>query len=81
MKEYDLERRTFKFGVEVIKTVNDLAPSTTTFVLVKQVIRSATSINSNIVHAQSGFTRKDFIYFMNNTKKEAKETKKLDGDD
>ncbi|MBU0648892.1 four helix bundle protein [Patescibacteria group bacterium] len=72
----DIERRTFDFSVRVIKMVNQSPQCTAAFELGRQVIRSATSINSNIVHAQSSLTRKEFIYYLNNAKKEAKETKR-----
>jgi len=51
-------------------------PCTATFELGKQVIASATSINSNVVQARSGVSKKDFINHMRIAKKESKETKR-----
>ena len=76
-KEYqDIEERTFNFAIRVIKMVNQLSPCPTTSVLGRQVIDSATSINSNIVQARSGVSKKDFINHMKIARKEAKETKR-----
>jgi len=55
--------------------VNAFPKTTAAFILGKQVIRSGCSINSNIIHARSSLTKKEFIYYYNNAKKEAKETK------
>ncbi len=41
-----------------------------------QIINSATSINSNIVQARAGISKKDFINHMRISLKEAKETKR-----
>ena len=40
----------------------------------KQLLRSGTSIGANISESQSGFTKKDFIYKMGISLKEASET-------
>jgi len=71
----DTEERTFNFAVQIIKMVNPLPPCTATFELGKQIIRSATSVNSNIVQARSGISKKDFTNHMKIARKEAKETK------
>jgi len=76
-KDYqDIEERTFNFAVRIIKMANQLPSSPATFVLGRQIIDSATSINSNIVQARSGVSKKDFVNHMKIARKEAKETKK-----
>lgn len=75
-KYQDIEERTFNFAVRVIKMVNQLPSCGVAFVLGKQVISSATSINSNIIQARSGVSKKDFINHMKISRKEAKETKR-----
>jgi four helix bundle protein len=76
-KEYrDIGDRTFNFAIQVIKLINQLPSNSATFVLGKQVISSVTSIDSNIVQARSGVSKKDFINHMKIARKEAKETKK-----
>lgn len=76
-REYqDIEERTFNFATRVIQMVNQLPRCTVTFELGKQIIRSSTSINSNVVQARSGVSKKDFINHMKIARKEAKETKR-----
>ncbi len=77
IKDYqDIEERTFLFAVRVIKMVNYLPKGPASWELGKQVIRSATSINSNIVQARAALSRLDFINHMRIARKEAKETKR-----
>ena len=75
-KYQDIEERTFNFAVRVIKMVSQLNKCPATYVLGKQIISSATSINSNIVQAKGGISKKDFINHMKIARKEAKETKR-----
>jgi len=72
----DIEERTFNFATRVIEMVNQLPSRPATFVLSKQIIDSVTSINSNIVQARSGISKKDFINHMKIARKEAKETQR-----
>jgi four helix bundle protein len=71
----DIEKRAFNFGVRIIKMVDVLPKKTACFVIGRQVIESATSIHSNIIHARASLTKKEFINYMNNASREAKETK------
>ncbi len=71
----DIEPRTYKHAIKVIKLVDKFPKTTAAFILGKQIIRSGSSINSNIIHARSSLTRKEFIYYYNHAKREAKETK------
>lgn len=70
----DIEERTFNFAVRVIKMVLKLPNNPATWVIGKQVIDSATSINSNVVQARGGVSKKDFTNHMKIACKEAKET-------
>lgn len=54
----------------VLKLQNNPA----TWTLGKQLIDSSTSINSNVVQARSGVSKKDFINHMKIARKEAKES-------
>ena len=49
----NIEERSYKFAVEIIRIVNAFPKTTAAFILGKQIIRSGTSINSNIIHAKS----------------------------
>ncbi len=72
----DIGERTFNFAVRIIKMVNQLPSCPAVFTLGKQIIDSATSIDSNIIQARSGVSKKDFINHMKIARKEAKETKR-----
>jgi len=74
MKESIVANRSFKFGIEVIRTIKLLPKTYENIVIIKQIIRSATSIGANIEEALGTNTRKDFAYCMNIAKKEARET-------
>ncbi|MFA5318321.1 MAG: four helix bundle protein [Patescibacteria group bacterium] len=72
----DIDERTFKFAVRVVKMTMKLPSNPPSWVIGKQVIRSSTSINSNIVHAKVGVSRKDFTHYYRVALKEAEETKR-----
>lgn len=72
----DIEERTFNFSVRVIKMVLQLPNNVASWKIGGQVISSATSINSNIIQARAGISKKDFIHHMRIALKEAKETKR-----
>jgi len=72
----DIEERTFKFAVWVIKMVLQLPNNVATWKIGGQVIKSSTSVNSNIVQARAGISKKDFVNHMRIVLKEAKETKR-----
>jgi four helix bundle protein len=73
--DYDLEERTARFGEDVIifcKTINNnniISP------LVKQFIRSSTSIGANYMEANQASSKKDFINKIRICQKEANESK------
>lgn len=71
---YNLAERTAVFGENVIDFVRKLPKNIINLVLVRQLIRSATSIGANYVEADCAATKKDFKYKISLCKKEAKET-------
>jgi four helix bundle protein len=71
----EVAKRAYRFGVDVIKLTSKLPRNTANAVLVRQVIRSSTSIGANIEEALGGHTKNDFTYGMNVAKKEARETR------
>lgn len=75
MKENIIIDKSYSFAVHALKSVKPLEKSIENYVLVKQLIRSATSIGANVEEAQGGQTRKDFYYKLTISFKEAKETK------
>jgi len=71
----DSKIRTHKFAIKVIEFVDKLPRDTSTQIMAKQLLRAATSIGANIIEAQAGSSRKDFINFFNHALKSANETK------
>jgi len=75
-KYWDIDDRTFKFAVRVIKMAASLPDNPTVWKIRGQVTDSATSVNSNIVQARAGVSKKDFINHFRISFKEAVETKR-----
>ena len=73
--KYDLEERTAVFGERIIDFVKALPKNTINIELIKQIIRSATSIGANYVEADGAESKKDFRHKIAICKKESKETK------
>ncbi|MCG2714711.1 MAG: four helix bundle protein [Candidatus Marinimicrobia bacterium] len=62
MNKYDLEERLIEFSVLIIEIVNETPNSKSGNHLSGQLVRSGTSVSLNYGEAQSGESRKDFIY-------------------
>lgn len=58
--KYDLEKRTSKFGGDVILFCRKLSQDTITKPLISQLIRSATSVGANYMEANAASSKKDF---------------------
>ena len=71
----DLNERTFKFALRIIKLLQYLPNNKYNEILGKQLLRSSTSIGANYREANESLTKKDFIHCAVICKKEAKETK------
>jgi len=71
---FDLEERTEKFGKDIINICKILKRSLITVPLIKQLLRSGTSVGANYCEANNAVSRKDFINRIGIVKKEAKET-------
>jgi four helix bundle protein len=71
--EKDLEHRTKRFGLAVIKFVSSLPRSREADVLGRQ-LRSATSVGANYREANRGVSRADFANKIGTVQKEAAET-------
>jgi len=64
-KIYDIKERTYKYSLETLHFSGQLSRSVNGQVLVRQLIRSATSVGANVVEAQAGCSKNDFInYYM-----------------
>ena len=73
--KYDLEERTAVFGERIIDFVKTLPKNTINTELIKQIIRSSTSVGANYVEADGAESKKDFRHKIAICKKESKETK------
>jgi len=73
--KYNLEERTAKFGEETIKFCAFAKLTAITEPIVKQLIRSATSIGANYMEANGACSKSDFKNKIYICKKETMETK------
>jgi len=71
----NLKYRSYIFAIEVIKLVSNLPKNKIAEIIGGQLLRSGTSMGANIVEAQSGSSRRDFIQFYSHALKSANETK------
>lgn len=74
-QKFDIQERTFKFAVRVVKLLNRLPRTTAGFEIGKQVVRSATSIGSDVEEADAAESKQDFIHKMSIAHKETRETR------
>ncbi len=70
-----LKYRAFKFSLDVIDVLGMLPKNYIFEIIGKQLLRSATSVGANIVEAQAGRTRKDFVNYYHIALKSSNETK------
>ena len=73
--QYDLEERTAKFGEAIIDFVKTLKETTINKTLIRQLVRSATSIGANYMEANQANSKRDFKNKIHLCKKESNETK------
>ncbi len=74
MDKKELEKRTKKFALEVIRFVADLPKNKITDVLGYQFLKCVTSIGANYREANRAQSRQDFIHKIAIVEKEASET-------
>jgi len=70
----EIHERIYKFVLQVLQAIKLIPRTTENLVLVRQVIRSASSIGANALEADGSETKKEFIHRFTISKKEAKET-------
>jgi len=73
-KEFNLAKRTSKFGVDSIMFAKDIKKDHINQSVIYQFIRSATSIGANYMEADCAESKKDFNHKIGICKKESKET-------
>ena len=74
-KAFDLEERTSMFGETIIVFVKTLPKDLVNIELIKQIVRSGTSVDANYMEADAAESKKDFRHKIALCKKESKETK------
>lgn len=75
-KKFQAKERAYIFALKLIKFIDTLDKKDFTIqVIIKQVLRSGTSIGANIIEAQAGSSKKDFTNFISYSLKSANETK------
>lgn len=72
--EKDLETRTKRFSLAVIRFTTALPRTREADVMARQLLRSATSIGANYREANRGVSRADFVNKIGTVQKEASET-------
>ena len=71
-----IKERSYVFALSIIRFIDVLNTKDYSIqAIVKQVIRSGTSISANIIEAQAGSSKKDFTNFYTHALKSADETK------
>ena len=72
----ELKKRAYLYALSIIKFLDRLDKTDFTVqIILKQLLRSATSVGANIVEALAGSTRKDFTNFFGYALKSANESK------
>ena len=74
MKQNVIQEKSFEFSVRIINLYKYLITEKKEFVLSKQILRSGTSIGANIEEGLGGFTDCDFVYKLQLSYKETRET-------
>lgn len=71
-----LKHRAYLYALDIIKFIDGLNQKDFGITIIaKQLLRSATSIGANIIEAQAGSTKRDFINFFTYALKSANESK------
>jgi len=74
-RRYDLEERTARFGEATVFYAKNVPLTAITDPLIRQLIRSATSVGANYCEADDAGSKKEFRYRISICKRECPETK------
>ena len=75
MTKNAIKDKSFKFAIEIVQLYKCLTEEKKEYVLSKQMLRSGTSIGTNVIEAQQAQSKRDFLMKMNIALKECSETK------
>ena len=68
-----IEKRTFEFALQIIDLAKTMQRTAVAEILMRQLVRSGTSIGANVEESQAGYSRDEFSYKMNIALKESRE--------
>jgi four helix bundle protein len=74
-KPFDIKKRTFEFGVRIVRLVNTLPRTIAGGKVAEQLVKSGTSIGANVEEADGAESKRDFVHKMSIARKEARETR------
>lgn len=74
MKEFDIKKSTYNFSKKILDFTKKVRKTSENLVLVKQVIRSGTSIGANVHESKGGTSKKDFSNYFAIATKSTNET-------
>ena len=72
--ENNIETKSFRFAVRIVKLCAFLRENKKEYILSKQLLRAGTSVGANVAEAQQAQSRADFISKLSIALKEAVET-------
>ena len=72
--EKDIKIRTQKFAVRIIKLCAEFRKGNIDFALIRQILRSGTSVGANVREAKASSTKKELIRFYEIALRSANET-------
>jgi four helix bundle protein len=70
----EFKKRCFHFSLAVLKIATTLRENRNNWILIDQLVRSATSIGANIVEGGNGTSKKEFVNYFQIAIKSASET-------
>ena len=74
-RQYDLEERTGRYGETVVTFATTLPVAPVTEPIIRQLVKSATSVGANCCEADDAGSRKEFRYRISLCKRESRESK------
>ena len=72
---FDIKKRTFLFAVRIVQLVGKLPRTVAGIEIGRQLLRSGTSVGSNVEEADGAISRKDFVNHTRIARKEARESR------
>lgn len=74
MRPNPLQIKSYEFSLDAIRFCVGLQKANREFIISKQLLRSATSIGANIMESQDACSKKDFVYKLQISLREARES-------